>query len=193
MKNSTNLITLGLFALALSFTFVSAIAENRAQNMNNGIERIEIGDVTEFNLNQNPVCGNNICEEDEANIPGGCGPNADPRCLGPPSRNGTCPQDCEKNKSLQLSNGRNAEIKIMPDAASEKAIERLGELNFTIELKEVGQDENVKAVYEIKGEKQGRFLGIFKIIAKVQAQVDAETGEVVKIKRPWWAFLASGI
>ena len=42
------------------------------------------------------VCGNNICEEGEANDPGGCGPGSDPRCLGPPARMGTCPQDCEK-------------------------------------------------------------------------------------------------
>ncbi len=40
-----------------------------------------------------PVCGNNICEKGEANDLGGCGPNADPRCLGPPGRDGTCPQD----------------------------------------------------------------------------------------------------
>jgi hypothetical protein len=25
----------------------------------------------------------------------------------------------------------------------------------------------------------------------VQAQVDAETGELLKVKKPWWAFLAS--
>ena len=46
-----------------------------------------------------PVCGNNICEEGEANEtnPGGCGPNADPGCLGTPAtfKFGTCPKDCE--------------------------------------------------------------------------------------------------
>lgn len=40
------------------------------------------------------ACGNNICEEGEADNPGGCGPNADPRCIGPPAQVGTCPQDC---------------------------------------------------------------------------------------------------
>lgn len=92
---------------------------------------------------------------------------------------------CYKN----LSNGRNAEIKIMPETASQKAIERLGELGFSIVLKEVGND---KVVYELTGNKEGKFLGIFKIMAKVQAQVDAETGDV-KVIKPWWAFLASGI
>ncbi len=41
------------------------------------------------------VCGNNICEEGEANIVGGCGPDADPSCLGPPDYVGTCSEDCE--------------------------------------------------------------------------------------------------
>ena len=42
----------------------------------------------------NAICGNNICEGGEADIEGGCGPNADPGCLGPPSYSGTCPEDC---------------------------------------------------------------------------------------------------
>lgn len=104
---------------------------------------------------------------------------------------------CEKalnpeNKTFNLSNGRKAEIKIMPETASQRAIERLGELGFTIELKEVGKGDEAKAVYELTGNKEGKFLGIFKIMARVQAQVDAETGDV-KVIKPWWAFLASGI
>ena len=94
---------------------------------------------------------------------------------------------------FDLSNGRMAEIKIIPEVASEKAITVLGDLDFTIELKEVGKGDNAKAVYEVKGEKQGRFLGIFKIRGEVSAIIDAETGRVIDINKPWWAFLASGI
>jgi hypothetical protein len=51
------------------------------------------------------VCGNNLCEEGEADIEGGCGEEADPRCLGPPSYSGTCPKDCAFKKcSLNLIN-----------------------------------------------------------------------------------------
>ena len=89
-----------------------------------------------------------------------------------------------------LSNGRSAEIKIMPSTASEKAIEKLGELGFNITLKEVGND---KIAYELVAEKQGKMLGLFKVKGKVSAEVDAETGELIKIKKPWWAFLASEI
>ncbi|MBW2971296.1 hypothetical protein KY320_04010 [Candidatus Woesearchaeota archaeon] len=96
---------------------------------------------------------------------------------------------------VQLSNGRNAEVKIMPDTASERAIERLelkncvAEEGCTIELKEVGQGEQVKAAYEVKAEKQVRVLGLFKAKMQVEAQVDAENGEVIKTRGPWWAFL----
>jgi len=95
---------------------------------------------------------------------------------------------CKGNK--HLSNGRKAEIKIMPETASEKAIERLGDLGFDVSLKEVGGD---KVAYELVGEKEGRMLGLFKIKGRVSIQVDAETGEVLKVGKPWWAFLASGI
>jgi hypothetical protein len=93
---------------------------------------------------------------------------------------------------MTLSNGRLAEIKIMPETASEKAIERLGELGFDVTLKEIGKDKDTKPVYELTGNKQGKFLGIFKIITKVKVQVDAETGNT-KVIKPWWSFLASGI
>lgn len=91
-----------------------------------------------------------------------------------------------------LSNGKVAEIKIMPETASENAIAKLGDLGFSVTLKEVGNGDDAKPVYELTGNKQGKFLGIFKITARVQAQVDAETGDV-KVIKPWWSFLASGI
>ncbi|MBI2579220.1 MAG: hypothetical protein HYW26_05905 [Candidatus Aenigmarchaeota archaeon] len=44
------------------------------------------------------ACGNNICEEGEADVTGGCGPGADPGCLGQPSYAGTCPSDCQRQE-----------------------------------------------------------------------------------------------
>jgi len=98
---------------------------------------------------------------------------------------------------VQLSNGRNAEVKVMPNTASEKAIERLqlkvcsAENNCQIELKEVGQGEQTRAAYEVHAEKEAKLFGLFKTKMQVQAQVDAENGEVIQSKKPWWAFLAS--
>jgi hypothetical protein len=35
-------------------------------------------------------------------------------------------------------------------------------------------------------------FGLFKVKGKVTAEVDAETGEVISVKKPWWSFMASG-
>jgi len=97
----------------------------------------------------------------------------------------------------KLSNGRNAEIKVMPDTASQTAIQRLqitncnSENNCSIELKEVGEGENVRAAYELKVQKEVKVLGLFRTKMQVQAQIDAENGEVIRTNRPWWAFLSS--
>lgn len=95
---------------------------------------------------------------------------------------------------VQLSNGRNAEVKIMPDRASEVALERLRmkncSSNCTLQLKEVGVGNESRLAYEIQAEKRARVFGLFETKMQVQAQVDAETGELIQTRKPWWAFLA---
>lgn len=114
----------------------------------------------------------------------------------------------------RLSNGRNAEIKIMPDVAAQRAIEAL-RLNACredegcfIKLKEVGSgDENDgndgdegddgeddseerRAVYEVRAEKRVRILGLFRSRMNVESEIDATTGDVLSLERPWWSFFA---
>ena len=96
-----------------------------------------------------------------------------------------------------LSNGRNATIKIMPNTASETAIERLRlkvcsvDNNCTLVLKEVGNGSKISMAYQIQANKDSKLLGLFKKKMKVEAQVNAETGDVLSAKKPWWAFLAT--
>lgn len=94
----------------------------------------------------------------------------------------------------ELSNGMKAEVKVMPDTASEKALEVLGakceETGCVIELKEVGNGEEAKAAYEVKAQKEVKVLGFVKSQMRVKAQVDAETGEVIRTRNAWWGFLA---
>jgi len=104
---------------------------------------------------------------------------------------------------VRLSNGRNSEVKVMPDTASDTAIARLRlrfcsvENNCTIELREMRARSNVsssveaRAAYNVRVEKQARIFGIFRSRMAVSADVDAETGEVLRVNKPWWAFLAS--
>ena len=97
----------------------------------------------------------------------------------------------------KLSNGKNSEIKIMPDVASATALQRLrlkvcsSDNNCSIELKEVGQGEQIRAAYEIRAEKKAKVFGFFKARMRLESQVDAETGEVIQTRRPWWSFLAT--
>ena len=85
----------------------------------------------------------------------------------------------------------------MPDTASERAIERLQlkvcseEAGCQIELKEVGEGNEARLAYEVKAQKTSRGFGLFKKDMQVEAQVDAESGEVIQSNKPWWAFLAS--
>ena len=102
-----------------------------------------------------------------------------------------------QNLKAKLSNGRNASIMVMPDRASETALAQLRlrvcteESGCTIELKQVGEGNEAKLAYELQTERHSRVLGIFPAKMQVRAQVDAETGEVLKVGKPWWAFLAA--
>ncbi len=101
------------------------------------------------------------------------------------------------NLTVKLNNGRNAQIKIMPDTAAERALERLRlkvcstENNCTIQLKDVGSGSKEDVSYEIQIQRHSRILGIFQKKMQVSAEVDAETGEVSNVKKPWWAFIAT--
>ena len=80
----------------------------------------------------------------------------------------------------------------MPDQVVELALERLKALNFTIELKEIKDNNKLRVIYNIEANKTGRFLGIFKLKLKLEGQIDPETGEFIRINKPWWAFLVTG-
>jgi hypothetical protein len=87
--------------------------------------------------------------------------------------------------------------KLVPETASVRAIERLGlkvcneSNNCTIQLKEVGTGNQTRVAYEVQAQKEARVLGIFKTKINITADIDAETEEVIKTNKPWWAFLAS--
>lgn len=174
--------------LLLSVFSYSVIADNSNSNKNGNL-------VIGSNV-QNKVVVNNNGEEVQVQI-------QERETLR--SRNVTAHTDLEIESNMtqnrtrlqvHLSNGRNAEIKIMPDTASERAIERLRlkvcneSNNCTIELKEVGQGNETRLNYELQAERYFRILGIFQAKAKVRAEINAENGDV-SVKNPWWAFLAT--
>jgi len=93
---------------------------------------------------------------------------------------------------VRLNNGTETELRVLPERAAEIARERLRAKNVTIEVRERQNEDNIpRVVYLASGEIPGKFLGIFKIRARYQTSIDAETGEVVEFNGPWWAFLIS--
>jgi hypothetical protein len=109
----------------------------------------------------------------------------------------------ETNQSkfhAKKSNGKKSWIKIMPDVASERALERLGlkvcnkRNNCTIVLKDVGNDKNATdnetLAYEMQVQRHVRILAMFQTRTQERAEVNAEDG-TVKTHQPWWMFLAT--
>ncbi|MFQ5531783.1 MAG: hypothetical protein ACE5ES_04170 [Candidatus Nanoarchaeia archaeon] len=94
--------------------------------------------------------------------------------------------------SAILSNGEESRINFLPDEIHELALERLQARNLTFELEEETEGDSSKAVYKVKTNKNGRFLGIIKLKMRIEGQIDPETGEFIGIDKPWWAFLVSG-
>jgi hypothetical protein len=105
--------------------------------------------------------------------------------------------DSDNNTILVIQKGNTThEIKIMPDTASERALERLKMKvcnetnNCMIELKDFPAGKVKKIAYEIQIQRHYKLLGLFKLKAINKAEVNAETGETT-VKKPWWSFLAS--
>ena len=78
------------------------------------------------------------------------------------------------------------EIKILPNSASEIAIESVIQTVKEIELKE----DAAKPVYSVKGTKQARILFIFPVTLEIETKIDAKKGNIISVKKPWWSFLA---
>ncbi len=91
------------------------------------------------------------------------------------------------------SNGSEVEIKVMPDEAEEIALEKVkvrtcnSETNCNLTLKE----EKNQLKYEMQLQRHSRILAIFQKKMQIRTEIDAETGEIIKIRKPWWAFLAT--
>ncbi len=94
---------------------------------------------------------------------------------------------------VKLNNSKEVEVKVLPEDVMNKVKSRIrikaNDSNVSLELKEkkVGNEE--KLVYEVKTKKEARILGLFKTEIEVEAEVDAENGEVLDVKKPWWSFL----
>ena len=94
-----------------------------------------------------------------------------------------------------MENGQEREVMIMPDVASEVALEQVRsrvcstDNDCTLELKSVGRESEEKIQYEMELKQDSKIFGLFKKEMMVTVDVDAQTGES-RVHRPWWSFVA---
>ena len=189
-----------IFGFLIMILSAGAMAKAGSQGLDRGIAHGQnamqnISDKQPSGMNQSPAAQNAVRGGSNDGTPpfGGNQSQARDRVL---VQHRSSPAQ-EIQKRFQLSNGRNISIKVMPETASQRAIERLRlrvcspENNCTIELREVGQGNQSQAAYEIRARKQAKLFGLIQTQMRVQAHVDAENGQVIRVQKPWWAFLAT--
>lgn len=82
-------------------------------------------------------------------------------------------------------NNETKKIRILPDQVREKIREKLAK---QFENESISLDEN--GIYEYSAEKKSKLFAMFPIKAMVKAEIDPETGKIIKVTNPWWSFLA---
>ena len=82
---------------------------------------------------------------------------------------------------------KNHQVKVDVDTAKVKAKSKvLADGVLDIKLK---SDKDGSVHYVVETEKKGKFLGLFKTNIHSEVKVDVETGDVVEVDSPWYAFL----
>jgi len=92
------------------------------------------------------------------------------------------------NKKLYgvFRNNETREIKALPDQVKERIRERL---ERQLENENISLDDN--GTYQYQADRKARLFAFIPVTVMVRAEIDPETGNIIKIsKNPWWFFLA---
>jgi len=145
-------------------------------------------------------CGDGICgiKENKCNCPEDCGEEGEEIIIEKkPSGKTSIKSDSveattlekveivDSKLTMETSEG-NKEVIFLPNKAISKT--EIREILKT----ELIQESN-KPIYLISGTNKGKLFFVFPITAEIEQKIDAETGEIISTKKPWWVFLASGI
>lgn len=84
--------------------------------------------------------------------------------------------------TMETSSGQSKTIEIMPEE-----IANILKVD-TVQKAELTQAAE-KPIYVVEGNKEGKILWVFPKNMNIEAKVDAENGEVIFLKKPWWNFL----
>ncbi len=97
--------------------------------------------------------------------------------------------DNNSNQGNQTQN-KIKQIKYNKEQIRERFRERM-RYKYANETMNVTLDD--EGIYHLQFKKHARLFGFIKIMEKVNSQMDAETGEIIKEQNPWWGFLARDI
>ena len=84
------------------------------------------------------------------------------------------------------SNTQTEGDKLRDDKVSDKDAVRI-ESN---ENERVEANMEEKSIYKVTDKKEVKLFGIFKKKMTIESEVNGATGEVLKVKKPWWSFIA---
>ena len=84
-----------------------------------------------------------------------------------------------------FKNNKTRTVNVLPDQVREKLRERM---RARMEVRNITLDDD--GVYQVEAKKNGKLFFIFPVRERVRAQVNAETGEVIRTRTSWWGFLA---
>lgn len=73
------------------------------------------------------------------------------------------------------------------DKRTEAAFKKADELEADAEAR---RKREQKAEIKAETEKEVKILGLFKIKIPISVQVGADTGDLKRVQRPWWSFVA---
>ena len=90
----------------------------------------------------------------------------------------------EESKLYFKTSTGNKQIKVLPEEASAQATEIT-----TIKGIEI-KEESMKPIYSIIGIKEAKILAIFPTTLEIETKVDATSGKIIYLNKPWWSFLA---
>jgi len=215
------LITLFILMFAISFIFaasdnsqIQANAQSKNNSQNQSISQYQKGNLTQAQVGkitqsknqlkiqaQNQECPSNCScngstikcqlqnQTKEMTIRAG---NSGNTIIQVKNTNASTQVQLYKSEGKVYGTFKNNETKeiILPDEIKAKIEARLRK---RVRLQNENMTLNENGEYQIRAEKQARLFWVIPVKEIVNAQVDAETGEIIRQRTSWWGFLASDV
>ena len=93
-----------------------------------------------------------------------------------------------EGKLYGVFKGNQTRVILGPDQVREKIKKRM---RARLEQENITLDD--EGVYQVRAKKKARLFLIIPVREHIMSHVDAETGEIIKMRNPWWGFLARDI